>query len=797
MSAQFASARRQQTPSTAAMLAALTAALLTIAFYLLSPARALATVIVTPPPHDRPERDRVRPWPPQPAPVAPAPAPIQIESVDLDVDIHDAVATTELRQKIRNPHAWSVEAQFVLPIPRGAAVHDAALRVDGQLVEAELLEAGRARAAYEDIVRRNVDPALVEYLEDGLLRTRVFPVPAHGTREIQLTLTIALAEDFGVWQYRFPLRALCGAQAAPRELSVRGQIRAAVALGEPYSPTHALDVDLERGSRRARFELRATGGPVAATDLQLFVPTRTRDLTFTVASTRPAGEDGFVLLRVTPGELLERREPTPRRVVFVLDTSGSMDGEKLEQAKAALRAGLQTLDRQDEFAVVTYGSSVIPWSEAMQPASAARVRDALGQVTDMRARGGTNIGAALQTAFALLGRRDARPAYILFMTDGLPTVGTTSVDELLERARRDNRSGAHLFVFGVGHDVNTRLLDNLAQDSGAPARYVQPGEDLEVAVSNLAAQISDPLWTDVEMELAGAGLYDMIPERLPDLFRGQSLTVLARYRRPGQTKLIFSGEQGGSRERSTEQIVLARHATAHAYLPQLWAGRRIAVLQAALQNGGDRRELVQEIVELATRYGIVTEYTSLLMREPDMQVARAVRQRAAVPHALMQSAGNLAAEESGQGAVKRSAQSSRMFEAQSLAQQHDAAATSPSPAMAGQRNSAAAGPAMPGKDERTGTQGATRVVNGRTFDVDSQQRWVDRLAVGATPRLQVKAFSEAYFEVLSLRPELGALLSVGPHVLVAVDRDVLEIGPAGIEQLDDAARAWLRVSTVQ
>jgi Ca-activated chloride channel family protein len=783
-------------------LAVLAAALLSLLLYVLRPALAAATVIVLPPP-DRPPAPRER-WIPTPPPIErPWQGHVVPEDLALEIKIRDGVATTDLREEIRNPTDHPIEAQFVLPIPRGATVHDAALRIGGQLVEAEIMEAGQARRAYEDIVRRCIDPALVEHLDDGLLRTRVFPVPPRGSREIQLTLTLSLPEDFGVAQYSFPLRFVCGGDEGPRRVSVSGTVDSARPLEEPYSPTHDLDVTLDRDGRHARFSLQTTGSQAGARDLQIFLPTRSHGLTITAASTRPPGDDGFVLLRISPGEELDRGPSAPRQIVFVLDTSGSMQGEKLEQAQHALAGFLQGLDRRDRFAVITYASTVTAWSEELQPADHAHVREALDQIETLRAGGGTNIGAALDAALDLAREPGEGPAYVLFLTDGQPTVGVTGVDDLLAKVDHSRRARARLFSFGVGTDVNTRLLDGMASATGALARYVLPGEDLEVAVGNLCAQITDPLWTDLELRLAGAGLHDLVPDALPDLFRGQTITVLARYRRDGRFDAVLSGLRQGDRRRETLPIELARRATIHGYLPQLWAGRRIASLQAALRAGGDRDELIREIVDLGTRYGIVTEYTSFLMREPDPQLAASVRQRLKLdlPKELAQSLGSVAQPQSGDLAVRSAARDNRLMESKSLAQQDalEVAASAPQASASASggsfRSPTAAAPSGWQDGRGAGAKRAQsdeRRIDGRIFRRDERGRWIDRLAEGATPRLKVVAFSQAYFELLQMRPDLGSALSVGPAVVLAAGREVIEIGAAGISELDDAARAWLR-----
>ena len=223
-----------------------------------------------------------------------------------------------------------------------------------------------------------------------------------------------------------------------------------------------------------------------------------------LASTRPVGEDGFFLARIQPGTQGTKDENAARkRIVFVLDTSGSMEGEKLAQAKAALRYCLRHLDREDEFGVLAYASSVRWLSQGVEGANSRAVENALAELENLGARGGTNIESALSTALDELKHESDQPTYVLILSDGLPTVGDTSIDGLLALAKAQNECEARLFTFGVGYDVNTRLLDGLARDSRALVRYVLPGEDLEESVSNLYTQIAQPLWTDLALQSSG------------------------------------------------------------------------------------------------------------------------------------------------------------------------------------------------------------------------------------------------------------------------------------------------------
>ena len=734
------------------------------------------------------QAQRIMPPPDDPVRPQPTQQVVRLESLHVNVDVDEGMAVTQLREILRNDGRGIAEARFVLPLPSGAVVHDASLRIDGVLVEAQVLRAGEARKTYEDIVRRMIDPALIEYLDDGLLTTQVFPIPPGGTRELTLSLSVALPEDFGTWSYRLPLKALCGGHLAPEQFVVEGTVRSLHSLQEPYSATHALAASLDDGGHQASFSLEGQG-ELAARDILIQLPSTREQMGVWIASTRPAGDDGFLIARIQPGEdLLNAANATAKRIVFVVDSSGSMEGEKIRQAKAAVRYCLEHLGREDSFGVLAYASTIRWMSDGVEPATADAVNAALTELERLAARGGTNIEGSLTEALDELGGASEEPSYVLFLSDGLPTVGETDINALLDLAKTHNTTEARVFTFGVGYDVNTRLLDGMASGSRALVRYVVPGEDLEESVSNLYSQIAQPLWTDLSLELEGARLYDMSPADLGDLHRGASITVLARYRDSSRHQLVLTGRQGSARQVHRQAVELASRSTMHDYIPRLWASRRVASLQSQLRATGHSQELVDEIVDLGLRYGIVTEYTSFLIREPNAQVAQAQREGRgfnSMPMAAqeeMDTRVQQASGTTGQDAVARAKRERRMSAADSAPASNATALLEPGDEWY-----------VPGE---AGTAGARMQLDRWIFRADEAGRWVDHRAEGASPRLKIRAYSEAWFELADLRPELRPAMGIGGTIRIAMGNEVLEIGDEGVGELSSEDRRWLASSPI-
>ena len=308
----------------------------------------------------------------------------------------------------------------------------------------------------------------------------------------------------------------------------------------------------------------------------------------------------------------------------MLDTSGSMaEAGKMEKARAALLYGIRILRPQDRFNVVSFAGEERLMETRMIPADEQGRKRGETFVQSLRPVGGTNINQAL-----LVGMRQFeasnRPRTLVFMTDGLPTVGETNPTRIVENARAARISGVRLFTFGVGYDVNTALLDKLAAENGGVADYIEPQEDIEVKVSNFFAKVNYPVLTDLQLDMAGVQTDLVYPRELPDLFRGSQITLIGRYSNAIDmdfVRLQLSGKAGGANKNYLYNNLRfpLRASESNDFLPRLWATRRVGWLMEQVRSNGEQKELRDEIVDLGTRYGIVTPYTSYLALEPNAQ----------------------------------------------------------------------------------------------------------------------------------------------------------------------------------
>src|SRR5262245_4861406 len=566
---------------------------------------------------------RPLPWPDMQPRLLP---PVATGLLQVRVEVKDGAATTTLTQTLRNTSMQPQEAWWVLPLPAGAAADRFTLTAGGVPMQGEVLDATAARNVYEEIVRKRRDPGLLEYMGNGCLRARVFPIPPQGEVQVAVRYSQLLDRSDGTATVRFPVRSAWLDGVGPEKLSFVVDVQSSAAIKTVWSPQPELQIARD-GDHRLLASVEYARGGLPARDLALHFGLADQDFGASALTYRRAGQPGYCVVWLAPKRDWPAQPDIVRSVNLVLDTSGSMAGEKIQQARAAVRTFLQSLRPGDWFNVVPFSTDARPFFAGPVPADAQHRDEALQKVDQLEARGGTNIGDAL--AFALqhglptetVGKQVV--PITIFLTDGLPTVGTTDVDALLGQVKTGNASKTRIFVFGVGHDVNTRLLDTLAQDSRGDRDYVQPGEDIEQKTGSLFAKLSGPVMTDVQVTVDGMALEDQEPRVLPDLFVQGQLAVVGRYRGDGAKAIRLRGNVGGAVRDYVFDATFPATSTQHDWLPALWAQRRIGALMDAIRMHGQSQELVAEVTRLGKEFGIVTPFTSHLVVEEGMKIATA------------------------------------------------------------------------------------------------------------------------------------------------------------------------------
>ena len=536
------------------------------------------------------------------------------------ITIEDQVAATHVEQTFRNHTDRALEATYVFPVPKGAGVQKFTMWVDGKETAGELIEADKARKVYTDIVRRTQDPGLLEYMGNNILRLRVFPVPAHADQKVSLRFSSIAPKDGNIVEYIYPLKTDGKATRTLEKFSIEATIKGQHPIQNVYSPTHA--ITLTRPNDREVKVSFDKDQVLLDKDFQLYYAVGDQDVGLTALTQRPiASEPGFVLLLLSPRVEMSQSQAIPRDMVLVLDTSGSMRGVKMDQARKALKYCLANLNPQDRFGVINFSTTVNKYRDGLVDASPDQLEQSQKWVDKLEATGGTAINDALAAALDMRANDPGRNFTIVFFTDGLPTIGETNPKKILANVAAKNTANTRIFTFGVGDDVNATMLDQLAEDTRALSTYVRPAEDIEVKVSSLHSKIRHPILVNVKVSVgSNVQLQEMYPPQLPDLFAGGQVVVLARYTGQGPAAVKLAGLVGmETREFVYETTFPEKSTTDRNFVEHLWARRKVGYLMDQIRTNGEKKELVDEVVALAKKYGIATPYTSYLI-VPDAAV---------------------------------------------------------------------------------------------------------------------------------------------------------------------------------
>ncbi len=545
-------------------------------------------------------------------PVEEIPPYLVIKYHRVTVTIRDQVATTHVDQVFVNPTNRRIEGTYVFPLPEGATINEFGMWVDGEYLAGEMLPADQARNIYEEIVRRQRDPALLEYVGRNTFRARIFPIEPRAEKRVEIEYSEVLPLDNGLIHYRYPLDTERFSPKPIEDVSIHVEIHSNEAIKAVYSSSHDVAVD-RQGDYRVAVGYEAYDVQ-PDTDFDLYYTVAEEDVGLNLLS-YAAGEDGFFLLLLAPRVEVDETEIIAKDVLLVLDKSGSMRGEKLAQAKEALKFVLDHLNEGDRFNIVEFSTGVRQFGRGL--AGVAQRAAAAQWVDGLQAGGGTDINRAMLEALAQVDAE--RPTIIIFLTDGLPTEGVTDVERILSSVDGAAPDNVRIFTFGVGDDVNTLLLDRMALDHRGTSAYVRPGQSIDEQVSAFYAKVSTPVLSDINIDFGTIQVEDSYPYPLPDLFAGTQVLMAGRYRAGGDTIVTLRGKVNDETQTFVFDDVYFRSTGGPNFIPRLWATRKIGYLLNQIRLHGESPELVQEIVDLAVRYGIMTPYTSFLVQE-DVEV---------------------------------------------------------------------------------------------------------------------------------------------------------------------------------
>ena len=728
---------------------------------------------------------RPHPGPPTWAPRPYVFAPLEITYHHVNVKIDGQIATTSVDQEFYNPNPQQLEGTYLFPVPKGAQINKFTMDINGKQVEAELLPADKARAIYEDIVRKLRDPALLEYAGRDVFRVRVFPIEPNSKKHITLSYSQVLPSDSGLISYVYPLNTEKFSAKPIKNVSVKVELQGKRPLKTIYSPSHSVEIKRD-GSNRATIGYEASDVS-PDTDFAIYFAPDTDEIGVNLMTCKTGGEDGYFLLLASPGVDAKDKQIVSKDVAFVIDTSGSMAGKKIDQARKALQFCIENLNDGDRFEVIRFSTEVEPMFNSLVEATKENRARAEDFVKDLKPIGGTAIDEALQKALSLRPGREQRPFMVVFLTDGQPTVGTTDEDQILSHVKKQNEGRTRVFCFGIGTDVNTHLLDQVAEETRAANQYVLQEEDLEVKVSNFFSKIKEPVLANPVLKFTGdVRVSKLYPAPLPDLFKGEQLVVAGRYSGKGESAVMIEGTVNGETKRFAQDVKFSDDASESEFIPRLWATRRVGYLLDEIRLHGENSELRDEVTELARKYGIVTPYTAYLITEdearrgvplavqslPQINSDRSVREEAGRNWGLFKEKHDGVEAFSG----ARYGSALKMADAPAVAAASGSIEANRSLGVTPETLSVTKGLSDDSKVRLAQYTQQTRFVNGKNFFQNSNQ-WVDAKVqqFQKANRVRVQFNSPDYFALA--RKEPGALpwLALGQNVQFVLRDTVYEI----------------------
>jgi len=679
--------------------------------------------------------------------------PVRLTHHRVHARITDRAARVTVNQTFRNTRSRVLEGTYLFPLPRGATVSSFAMTMGGKMVRGEILDADKAREIYLSIVRRRRDPGLLEYCGRNLYRARVFPIPAGGAIEIELKYDQLLPEEGGAVEFQYPLATERLNRANVEQVVVDIEYAGSVALKSIYSPSHRVDV-IRKGDRAARVSYeRSRRRP--SRNLQVYFGRSQEDLGISILSHKVKGEDGAFLAMLGYDAGIKPEKLLPREMIYVLDTSGSMGGEKLQQAQQALTEAVGMLRPQDSFTMIGFATEARPFRRELVPASNENKVLAGRWIRAREALGGTAIDEALDVAMKIAAK--GKLPIIVLLTDGRPTIGARSTKMILAHVKDRNSGNARVFTFGIGADLDVQLLDKIAEATRGKRDYIAPHESIGTVTRRFFRRIDQPIAHDVVLETSG-GIHDVYPRRIGDLFAADQIVLLGRYESAGAATFTLRGMRGDEPFVRKYEVTLADRA-GNDSLPRIWAQRKVAFLWDQMRLHGGSKELKVEIKRLGTTYSIVTPYTSgLVVEGTDSSSPLFFTSRS---DDLKRKGGRRAYGLRGPsgGVPPGLREPSDPGEANG-----PTTPSGPAPATPGSEMDVSKGLRALKEEARMHNANDRAVAAGKTFRWEHKRGWVDTAWDGKLKPAEIVAFTDAYFKLLDLDPKIARYLAIGKWV---------------------------------
>jgi Ca-activated chloride channel homolog len=569
-----------------------------------------------------------------------------LKHTDVKAEISGFLSRVVVTQEFENSFTEKIEAVYTFPLPQNAAVDDMTMTVGDRTVRGKILRREEAEAVYEAAKTGGQTASLLNQERPNIFTQSVANILPGEKIKITISYVETLKYENGSYEFVFPMvvgpRYVPGTPTAPTNTSGNGfapdttrvpdasritprpapegmraghdvsfelTLDAGVSIDGLSSKTH--DVAIERpDDHRARIRLKD----------QATIPNKDFILRYDVAGqkiadallTHSADKGGFFTFILQPPERVTAEDVTPKELVFVLDTSGSMSGFPIEKAKETMKMALDNLYPHDTFNLITFaGDTNILFPEPV-PATKENLVKAQAFLESRSGGGGTEMMKAIRAA---LDPTDAQGhvRIVCFMTDGY--VGNEM--EIIGEVQK--HPNARVFSFGIGSSVNRYLLDNMAKYGRGEVEYVALNDDGSAAARRFHERVRNPLLTDISIDWSGLPVADVYPKTIPDLFGAKPVILTGRYTGTGRGTIRLKGKMSGRDFIREIPVDFSSAQTQHDVLATLWARTRVDDLMNQdfkwTQQGAMTEEIKQSIIQLGLQYRLMTQFTSFVAVE--------------------------------------------------------------------------------------------------------------------------------------------------------------------------------------
>jgi Ca-activated chloride channel family protein len=566
-----------------------------------------------------------------------------LKRTDVKAEISGFLSRVVVTQEFENPTDEKIEAVYTFPLPASAAVDSMVMRVGDRTVRGKIKRREEARAIYDAARVSGRVASLLDQERPNIFTQSVANILPGEQIKIVIGYVETLSYEDGSYQFVFPMvvgpRYIPGAPVgkqgggwspdtnrvpdasritppvapqgtrAGHDISIEIALDAGVPIDDLRSPLH--DVSVDRPTNHSAIINLKSGSVIPNKDFILKYDVAGKRIEDALLFHR-AKKGGFFTMILQPPERVVPAEVTPKELVFVLDTSGSMMGFPIEKARETMKLALDGLHPRDTFNLITFaGDTHVLFPEPVQ-ATAANLKKAQQFLESRSGGGGTEMMKAIRAALDPSDSQD-HVRVVCFMTDGYVGNDMEIISEVQQHPN------ARVFSFGIGNSVNRFLLDKMAEHGRGEVEYVTLSDDGSAAARRFHERVRSPLLTDIAIDWGGLPVADVYPKRIPDLFSARPVILSGRFTGPARGAMRLTGEIAGREFVKDIPVDLPEYEPRHDVLSTLWARTRIEDLMsqdyAGVQRGNPGEEIRETIVHLGLEYNLMTQFTSFVAVE--------------------------------------------------------------------------------------------------------------------------------------------------------------------------------------